>query len=88
MPELMGDDEHGKDDNTRDNSEQHLFYSPQRRQDSFTSRFTGSQDIGKAGSIQGTMTFEGQLDEIDPDRIDRIEVVRGEGPGKIYITLK
>lgn len=31
---------------------------------------------------------EGGLDEIDPDRIDRIEVLRGEGAGKIYITLK
>jgi len=31
---------------------------------------------------------EGRLDEIDPDRIDRIEVLRGEGAGKIYITLK
>jgi hypothetical protein len=31
---------------------------------------------------------EGGLDEIDPDRIDRIEVLRGEAPGKIYITLK
>lgn len=31
---------------------------------------------------------EGRLDEIDPDRIDRIEVLRGKGAGRIYITLK
>ncbi len=32
--------------------------------------------------------FDGELEDLDPDTIDRIEVIRGEDGGRVLITLK